>query len=308
MEIDDCLPEYCVGCPLWKSSSSRHFCWLKFRCRVRVLVEKKYFEWFILATVFFSSFTLVFEDIHLHEKPTLAKALDILNYVFAAIFTVEFILKATGFGLIKYFSSPWNCLDALIVSVSIACVFGNEKLSVFRSLRTLRALRPLRAISRLEGMRVVVNALFAAIPGIGNVLLVSLLFWLIFSILGVHLFAGKFYKCVDENNELLPASVVPSKAECLKYPEEYRWVNSKVTFDNVFAGFLALMQVATFEGWMEVMQDAVDSTEVDMQPKYENKLVAYCFFVSFIIVGSFFVLNLFVGVIIDDFNALKKRR
>ena len=60
----------------------------------------------------------VFEDIHLHEKPTLAKALDILNYVFAAIFTVEFILKATGFGLIKYFSSAWNCLDALIVSVS----------------------------------------------------------------------------------------------------------------------------------------------------------------------------------------------
>ena len=59
MEIDDCLPEYCVDCPLWKPFSPRHFCWLKFRCRVRVLVEKKYFEWFILATVFFSSFTLV---------------------------------------------------------------------------------------------------------------------------------------------------------------------------------------------------------------------------------------------------------
>jgi len=90
-----------------------------------------------------------------------------------------------------------------------------------------------------------VNALFAAIPGFGNVLLVSLLFWLIFSILGVHLFAGKFYKCVDENNELLPASVIPNKAECLKYPDEYRWVNSKVTFDNVFAGFLALIQVVS---------------------------------------------------------------
>ena len=59
IEIDDCLPEYCVDCPLWKPFSPRHFCWLKFRCRVRFLVEKKYFEWFILATVFFSSFTLV---------------------------------------------------------------------------------------------------------------------------------------------------------------------------------------------------------------------------------------------------------
>ena len=44
-----------------------------------------------------------------------------------------------------------------------------------------------------------------------------------------------------------------------------------------------------------------------MQPKYENKLVAYCFFIAFIVVGSFFVLNLFVGVIIDNFNTLKKK-
>ena len=125
----------------------------------------------------------VFEDVHLHEKPNLAKTLGILNFVFAAIFTLEFILKVIGFGLIKYFSSAWNCLDTFIVSVgsfkgnkkslflgllkasmlsfytslpqiSIACAFENKNLAVFRSLRTLRALRPLRAISRLEGMRV----------------------------------------------------------------------------------------------------------------------------------------------------------
>lgn len=44
-----------------------------------------------------------------------------------------------------------------------------------------------------------------------------------------------------------------------------------------------------------------------MQPKHENRLVSYCFFVAFIVVGSFFVLNLFVGVIIDNFNTLKKK-
>lgn len=44
-----------------------------------------------------------------------------------------------------------------------------------------------------------------------------------------------------------------------------------------------------------------------MQPEYENNLVAYCFFVAFIVVGSFFVLNLFVGVIIDNFNTLKQK-
>ena len=89
-----------------------------------------------------------------------------------------------------------------------------------------------------------VNALFAALPSIANVLVVSLLFWLIFSILGVHFFAGKFYKCVDENNARLLASAIASKAECLnRTMDRYRWINSKVNFDNVLAGFLALMQV-----------------------------------------------------------------
>ena len=63
-------------------------------------------------------------------------------------------------------------------------------------------------------------------------------------ILGVHFFAGKFYKCVDENNAQLLASVIASKGECLnRTMDGYRWINSKVNFDNILAGFLALMQV-----------------------------------------------------------------
>ena len=89
------------------------------------------------------------------------------------------------------------------------------------------------------------NALFSAIPGIGNVLLVSLLFWLIFSILGVQLFAGKFYKCQDLDGERVAADIVPNKTVCLDHPDKYRWVNSNVNFDNVINGFLALFQVVS---------------------------------------------------------------
>ena len=64
---------------------------------------------------------------------------------------------------------------------------------------------------------------------------------------------------------------------------------------------------ATFEGWMEIMADAVDATEVDQQPEYEASLYNYFYFVIFIVCGSFFTLNLFIGVIIDNFNALKKK-
>lgn len=70
--------------------------------------------------------------------------------------------------------------------------------------------------------------------------------------------------------------------------------------------FVSLLQ-ATFEGWMEVMEDAVDARGVDLQPQREANLYAYIYFVIFIVCGSFFTLNLFIGVIIDNFNMLKKK-
>ncbi|NXO86994.1 SCN2A protein, partial [Sitta europaea] len=64
---------------------------------------------------------------------------------------------------------------------------------------------------------------------------------------------------------------------------------------------------ATFKGWMEIMYPAVDSTQVGKQPKYEDNLYMYIYFVAFIVFGSFFTLNLFIGVIIDNFNQQKKK-
>lgn len=87
----------------------------------------------------------------------------------------------------------------------------------------------------------------------------------------------------------------------------YSWENSKISFDHVGIAYLALFQVATFEGWMEVMKDAVDARGVDLQPQREANLYAYFYFVIFIVCGSFFTLNLFIGVIIDNFNMLKKK-
>lgn len=98
---------------------------------------------------------------------------------------------------------------------------------------------------------------------------------------------------------------VNDKWDCIE--QNYTWINSKITFDHVGMGYLALLQVATFEGWMEVMADAVDARGVDLQPQREANLYAYIYFVIFIVCGSFFTLNLFIGVIIDNFNMLKKK-
>ena len=77
----------------------------------------------------------------------------------------------------------------------------------------------------------------------------------------------------------------------------YRWVNGKITFDNSMIGLLALLQVATFKGCMDIMYDAVDITDVDQQPRYEETMWNYIFFVIFIIFGAFFTLNLFIGML-----------
>ncbi|CAB4058904.1 DSC1 [Lepeophtheirus salmonis] len=266
-----------------------------------------FFEWTILLLIFASSLSLCFEDINLQDNDDLMFILRIVNMVFAILFTIEMLLKWIAFGLWKYFTSMWTCLDFIIVLVSILslAIDGSANLTSLRSLRTLRALRPLRAISRWQGMKIVVNALMYAIPSIFNVLLVCLVFWLIFSIMGVQIFGGKFYKCLDEQGERLNISVVNDRWDCIS--QNYSWVNSKITFDHVGHAYLALFQVATFEGWMEVMADAVDIREVDQQPSWEASIYNYFYFVIFIVCGSFFTLNLFIGVIIDNFNALKKK-
>lgn len=97
-------------------------------------------------------------------------------------------------------------------------------------------------------MQVVVNALVGAIPSIMNVLLVCLIFWLIFSIMGVNLFAGKYHYCFNESSEIrFEIEDVNNKTECEKLMEgnntEIRWKNVKINFDNVGAGYLALLQV-----------------------------------------------------------------
>ncbi|XP_077281924.1 sodium channel protein 60E isoform X1 [Temnothorax americanus] len=306
----DCLPQHC-----YQKCSCINRClatdlgkkWIRVRTVVLSVVDTPAFEWMILVLIFASSITLCFEDIYLDDNPFLKKLLYWTNLGFCALFSVEMLLKWLALGFCKYFTSFWTILDFIIVFVSMFSLLieENENLKVLRSLRTLRALRPLRAISRWQGMRIVVNALMYAIPSIFNVLLVCLVFWLIFSIMGVQFFGGKFFKCIDEYGEMLDISIVNTKEEC--FNKNYSWENSKISFDHVGLAYLALFQVATFEGWMEVMEDAVDARGVDLQPQREANLWAYIYFVIFIVCGSFFTLNLFIGVIIDNFNMLKKK-
>ncbi|XP_074429511.1 sodium channel protein type 5 subunit alpha-like [Larus michahellis] len=302
----DCCAESCVECFPCCAVDTTKFpgsTWWKFRKTCYRIVKHSWFENFIIFVIILSSAALAFEDIHLHERKNVKKLLEYADVIFTYIFFMEMLLKWVAYGLHSYFTNAWCWLDFIIVCVSILfnsslCSSG----SALKSLRTLRALRPLRALSRFEGIKVVVNALLGAIPSILNVLLVCIVFWLLFNIVGVKLLGKKFWQCKLKEGNI---SLINNETDCTFYNGV--WTNSDVNFDNVAMGYLALLQVATFKGWMDIMYAAVDSREIGEQPQFEAFLAMYTYFVIFIIFGSFFMLNLFIGVVISNFNQQRKK-
>uniref|UniRef100_A0A8C6LW65 Sodium channel protein n=1 Tax=Nothobranchius furzeri TaxID=105023 RepID=A0A8C6LW65_NOTFU len=297
MDPEECFPELCLRhcqCCSIDTSHGLGQAWWRLRKTCYQIVEHSWFETFIIFMILLSSGALAFEDIYIERRRVIKVVLEYADKVFSYIFVLEMFLKWIAYGFKKYFTNYWCWLDFLIVDVSlislVASSLGYSDFSAIKSLRTLRALRPLRALSRFEGMRVVVNALIGAIPSIMNVLLVCLIFWLIFSIMGVNLFAGKFGKCVNRTGFTHSVSVVNNKSDCLAMNDtQFYWTTVKVNFDNVGLGYLSLLQV------------------VEEQPIREINLYMYLYFVVFIIFGSFFTLNLFIGVIIDNFNQQKRK-
>ncbi|KAF4026418.1 hypothetical protein G4228_018481 [Cervus hanglu yarkandensis] len=275
-EPEACFTDGCVQrfpCCQVNIESGKGKIWWNIRKTCFRIVEHSWFESFIVLMILLSSGALAFEDIYIEKKKTIKIILEYADKIFTYIFILEMLLKWVAYGYKTYFTNAWCWLDFLIVDVSlvtlVANTLGYSDLGPIKSLRTLRALRPLRALSRFEGMRVVVNALIGAIPSIMNVLLVCLIFWLIFSIMGVNLFAGKFYECINTTDgSRFPTSEVENRSACLalmNVSQNVRWKNLKVNFDNVGLGYLSLLQVATFKGWMDIMYAAVDSVNNKFQ-------------------------------------------
>lgn len=106
-----------------------------------------------------------------------------------------------------------------------------------------------------------------------NVLLVCLIFWLIFSIMGVNLFAGKFYHCVNTTTgDIFGIDEVANKSECenlINANETARWKNVKVNFDNVGFGYLSLLQVVS-ENSLSLLTYSVHSKKF----VWSNKVLA----------------------------------
>ncbi|XP_039614029.1 sodium channel protein type 1 subunit alpha-like [Polypterus senegalus] len=311
-KMKPCCPSICSKmCSCFSSSTDAAAGQIfnSLRSMVYKLVNNTIFDGIVLFVILVSTVTLALDDKYTHNNAKIQEILQYLDYFYTAFFNLEMLLKLIGLGAIDYFTNIWTLLDFLLVNGWLSLLSNNIKaFSSLRSLRTLRALRPLRAISRWEGMRLVVNALIRSIPSISNVMLVCLVFWLIFGIVGVQIYGGKFYQCVDRNGQRLSVDIVNNITDCQAYSDKgFKWVNTEINFDNIMSAYLALLQVSTFEGWMEIMASAADARGIDLQPQTDANMYSLLYFVAFIIVGTFFTLNLFIGVIIDNFNTVHKK-
>ncbi|XP_077001970.1 voltage-dependent L-type calcium channel subunit alpha-1F isoform X2 [Tamandua tetradactyla] len=276
------------------------------------LIHHHIFTNLILGFIILSSVSLAAEDpIRAHSFRN--HILGYFDYAFTSIFTVEILLKMTVFGAFLHrgsFCRSWfNLLDLLVVSVSLIS-FGihSSAISVVKILRVLRVLRPLRAINRAKGLKHVVQCVFVAIRTIGNIMIVTTLLQFMFACIGVQLFKGKFYSCTDE------AKHTPQecKGSFLVYPDgdvsrplvrERLWVNSDFNFDNVLSAMMALFTVSTFEGWPALLYKAIDAHAEDKGPIYNYHVEISVFFIVYIIIIAFFMMNIFVGFVIITFRA-----
>uniref|UniRef100_A0A3P8UHN2 Voltage-dependent L-type calcium channel subunit alpha n=1 Tax=Cynoglossus semilaevis TaxID=244447 RepID=A0A3P8UHN2_CYNSE len=275
------------------------------------LINHHIFTNLILVFIMLSSVSLAAED-PIRNFSARNIILGYFDYAFTAIFTVEIVLKMTTYGAFlhkgAFCRNYFNLLDLLVVGVSLVS-FGiqSSAISVVKILRVLRVLRPLRAINRAKGLKHVVQCVFVAIRTIGNIMIVTTLLQFMFACIGVQLFKGKFYRCTDEaksNPEECKGTYIVYKDGDVNQPTMHKrvWHNSDFNFDNVLMAMMALFTVSTFEGWPALLYKAIDSNRENLGPIYNYRVEISIFFIIYIIIIAFFMMNIFVGFVIVTFQ------
>ncbi|XP_045222323.2 voltage-dependent L-type calcium channel subunit alpha-1C isoform X5 [Macaca fascicularis] len=283
----------------------------RFRLQCHRIVNDTIFTNLILFFILLSSISLAAEDPVQHTSFR-NHILFYFDIVFTTIFTIEIALKMTAYGAFLHKGSfcrnYFNILDLLVVSVSLIS-FGiqSSAINVVKILRVLRVLRPLRAINRAKGLKHVVQCVFVAIRTIGNIVIVTTLLQFMFACIGVQLFKGKLYTCSDSSKQTeaeCKGNYITYKDGEVDHPiiQPRSWENSKFDFDNVLAAMMALFTVSTFEGWPELLYRSIDSHTEDKGPIYNYRVEISIFFIIYIIIIAFFMMNIFVGFVIVTFQ------
>ena len=172
-----------------------------------------------------------------------------LDQLILTLFVVEITLRIFVYGQ-SFWRDPWSLFDFSVVAIALVPASGP-----FAVLRALRVLRVLRLLTMVPSMRRVVGALLNAIPGLGSIGLMLMVFYYVFAVIATNIFGSDF-------------------------PE---W------FGTLGNSFYTLFQIMTLESWSMGI----------VRPVMETFPYAWAFFVPFIMVATFTMLNLFIAIIVS---------
>ncbi|XP_037051066.1 muscle calcium channel subunit alpha-1 isoform X2 [Bradysia coprophila] len=276
------------------------------------VTEWKPYEYLILLTIFANCIALaVFTPYPFTDSNATNAALESVEYVFLVIFTTECVMKIIALGFMmhpgSYLRNGWNLLDFFIVVIGmISLILQSIKLDGFdvKALRAFRVLRPLRLVSGVPSLQVVLNSILRAMVPLLHIALLVIFVIIIYAIIGLELFSGKMHTtCYNSKNETMD-DPHPCGDDggfiCKNLDPDYACKNNWegpnygiTNFDNFGLAMLTVFQCITLEGWTEVLyniQDALGSTW------------QWSYFVSMVILGAFFVMNLILGVLSGEFS------
>ncbi|CAM5102820.1 unnamed protein product [Natator depressus] len=284
----------------------------KFRLMCNKIITHKMFDHIVLVIIFLNCITIAMERPKIEPHSAERIFLTLSNYIFTVIFLAEMTVKVVALGLCfgekAYLKSSWNVLDGVLVLISVIDILvsmvsdsSTKILGMLRVLRLLRTLRPLRVISRAQGLKLVVETLMSSLKPIGNIVVICCAFFIIFGILGVQLFKGKFFVCQGEDTRN-----ITNKSDCAE--ASYKWVRHKYNFDNLGQALMSLFVLASKDGWVDIMYDGLDAVGVDQQPVMNYNPWMLLYFISFLLIVAFFVLNMFVGVVVENFHKCRQHQ
>ncbi|XP_073496396.1 voltage-dependent N-type calcium channel subunit alpha-1B isoform X5 [Phyllobates terribilis] len=265
----------------------------------------------ILATIIANCIVLALEQ-HLpeHDKTDMSERLDDTEPYFIGIFCFEAGIKIIALGFVfhkgSYLRNGWNVMDFVVVLTGILSTVGTD--FDLRTLRAVRVLRPLKLVSGIPSLQVVLKSIMKAMVPLLQIGLLLFFAIVMFAIIGLEFYMGKFHKtCFSYETgetvadfpcgEELPAKICDNKtSECRLY---WKGPNFGITnFDNILFAVLTVFQCITMEGWTDILYNTNDAV---------GAMWNWLYFIPLIIVGSFFMLNLVLGVLSGEFAKERER-
>ncbi|XP_019386496.1 PREDICTED: voltage-dependent R-type calcium channel subunit alpha-1E isoform X2 [Crocodylus porosus] len=276
------------------------------------LIDWPPFEYMILATIIANCIVLALEQ-HLpgDDKTPMSRRLEKTEPYFIGIFCFEAGIKIVALGFVfhkgSYLRNGWNVMDFIVVLSGILATAGthfNTHVDL-RTLRAVRVLRPLKLVSGIPSLQIVLKSIMKAMVPLLQIGLLLFFAILMFAIIGLEFYSGKLHRaCYANNSGELEELDPPHPCGVQGCPPGYEckeWIgpNDGITqFDNILFAVLTVFQCITMEGWTTVLYNTNDALGATWN---------WLYFIPLIIIGSFFVLNLVLGVLSGEFAKERER-